>query len=79
MQRTRQGMAALAGGVGLALAVLTAPSAAADELLPDCDETGTVIDADGPTNCANPSNETDVESYPLDEAHFGFPSQSFFP
>lgn len=79
MQRIQQGMAALAGGVGLALSVLAAPSAAADDLLPDCDETGTVIDATGPTNCENPSNETDVETYPLEETHFGFPGFGFAP
>jgi len=77
MQRIRQGMAALAGGVGLALAVIAAPSAAADDLSPDCDPNGTVIDATGGTDCANPGNETDVESYPVDEAHFGFPSYGF--
>jgi hypothetical protein len=72
-------MALVAGGAGLAVAVFAAPGAAADELLPDCDESGTVIDADGPTNCANPGNVADVENYPVDEAHYGFPSHGFFP
>jgi hypothetical protein len=78
MQRIRQGMALLAGGAGLAVAVFAAPGAAADDLLPDCDESGTVIDATGATSCANPTNETDVETYP-EEAHFGFPGFGFVP
>jgi hypothetical protein len=67
-------MALLAGGAGLAVAVLAAPGAAADDLLPDCDPNGTVIDATGPTNCENPSNVAEQETYPIGEVLYGFPS-----
>ena len=66
MTRTRQFLALAAGGVGIAAALLGAPTAAADEnggggannpLLPGCETTGGSAVTGGQTeDCASPGN-----------------------
>ncbi len=55
MKQTRQFPALAAGGIGIAAALLGAPTAAADELLPGCEPTGGGFVTGGQAgDCARP-------------------------
>lgn len=57
MRRTRQSLALLAAGIGVAAALGTAPLAGADDLLPNCEETGgSAVLGGQTTDCASPGN-----------------------
>ena len=92
MTRTRQFLTLAAGGVGIAAALLGAPTAAADEygggsannpLLPGCETTGgsSVIGGQN-TDCASPGN-VQIDATPNDlgvlggQQFYGFPGFGF--
>lgn len=57
MRRTRQSLALIAAGIGVAAALGTAPLAMADDLLPTCEDTGGSSVLGGQTtDCASPGN-----------------------
>jgi len=88
MKRTRQFLALAAGGIGIAAALLGAPTAAADEngggssnnpLLPGCETTGGSTVTGGQTeDCASPGN-SQLTATPNDlgimggQSFYGFP------
>lgn len=92
MKQTRQFLALAAGGIGIAAALLGAPTAAADEnggggannpLLPGCETTGGSSVTGGQTeDCASPGN-SQITATPNDlgimggEGFYGFPGFGF--
>jgi len=92
MNQTRQFLALAAGGIGIAAALLGAPTAAADEnggggasnpLLPGCETTGGDAVTGGQTeDCASPGN-SQITATPNDlgimggENFYGFPGFGF--
>ena len=88
MKQTRQFLALAAGGIGIAAALLGAPTAAADEngggspsnpLLPGCESTGgSAVIGGQTTDCASPGN-VQIDATPNDlgimggEQFYGFP------
>ncbi len=89
MTRTRQLLILAAGGLGVAAALLGAPTAAADEngggspsnpLLPGCETTGGSAVTGGQTeDCASPGNSqitatpNDLGIMGADDGFYGFP------
>ncbi len=92
MTRTRQFLMVAAGGVGIAAALLGAPTAAADEyggggannpLLPGCETMGgSAVIGGQTTDCASPGN-VQIDATPNDlgvmggEEFYGFPGFGF--
>lgn len=92
MTRTRQFLMLAAGGMGIAAALLSAPTAAADEygggsannpLLPGCETTGgSAVIGGQNTDCASPGN-VQITSTPNDlgvmgaQQFYGFPGFGF--
>ena len=80
MNRTRQFLAVLAGGIGVSAALLAAPTAIAapdggggpnNPLLPGCEVTGSGgFDGGETTDCASPGN-SQITAYPNDLAGMG--------
>ena len=83
MKRTQQFLALAAGGIGIAAALLGAPAAAAEPLLPQCETMGgSAVTGGQTTDCASPGN-AQITATPNDlgimggEQFYGFPGFGF--
>jgi hypothetical protein len=82
MNRTRQALSLMAVAAGVA-ALINAPLATANPLLPGCENTaGGVMAGTQTTECASPGNvqiNATPEDVPVEEGFYGFPAFGFFP
>jgi hypothetical protein len=87
MPRTRQFLLLSAAGLGVAVAVLSAPIAAADETansstLPQCETfDGSSVVGGQTTECATPGNvqlNSTPQQFPGEEGFYGFPAFGFW-
>lgn len=82
MPKLTRALILAAAGLGVSAGLVTAPVAAANPLLPDCEQMGGSSVAGGQTtDCASPGNvqiDATPQEYPGEDEFWGYPGFGFF-